>query len=245
MDQEIRFAQILEQVRSLAREQGNCVSEEQIQQAFAVLELDHNQLQLVYDYLVKHKVGVGKPVDPDDYLTDEERDYLQDYLDELAAFPAYTSGEIEGYTIAAMAGETDAQRRLTEIYLKDVVEIARLYVGQGVPLEDLIGEGNVALAFGVGMLGSLERASEAQGMLVRLMMNAMEEYIAENAESEKADQKVADRVNKVADQARVMAEELRRRVTVAELAQETGMSEGRIREAMRMSGFQIEDLADG
>ena len=51
-------------------------------------------------------------------------------------------------------------------------------------------------------------------------------------------------MNKVADSARAMAEELRRKVTVEELAQETGMSEKRIREAMRMSGFQIEDLTD-
>jgi RNA polymerase primary sigma factor len=143
-----------------------------------------------------------------------------------------------------MAGDLDAQSRMIEIYLKDVAEIAKLYAGQGVYLEDLIGEGNVALAFGVGMLGSLERPDEAQGMLAKMIMDAMEEYIAENVENGKADQKVADRVNKVADEARNLAEELRRKVTVQELAGETGLSENRIREAMRMSGFKIEDLAD-
>jgi RNA polymerase primary sigma factor len=81
-------------------------------------------------------------------------------------------------------------------------------------------------------------------MLAKMIMDAMEEYIAENVENGKADQKVADRVNKVADEARNLAEELRRKVTVQELAGETGLSENRIREAMRMSGFQIEDLAD-
>lgn len=244
MNQEVLFAQTLEKVRALAKEQGNCVSGQQVQEAFAELNLSGEQLQLVYDYLLKHKVGIGQPLNPDDYLTEEERDYLQDYLDEIAALPVYTDGQIEAFTISAMAGDAAAQSRLTEVYLKDVAEIAKLYAGQGVFLEDLIGEGNVALTFGVGMLGSLEKPGEARGMLARMIMDAMEEHITENAENKKKGQKVADRVNKVTDRARALAEELRRKVTVAELAQETGMSEARIREAMRMSGFQIEDLTD-
>lgn len=242
MNKEVLFAQTLEQVRKLAKEQGNCVSEEQVQEAFAELDLNNEQLQMVFDYLVKHKVGIGQPVNPDDYLTDEERDYLQDYLDEIAQLPTYTSGEKEAYTLSAMAGDVSAQNKLIEMHLNDVVEISKLYAGQGVFLEDLIGEGNVALSFGVGMLGSLENAEEAEGMLGKLIMDAMEEYIQEHVSNEKADQKVADKVNKVSDKARELAEDLHRKVTVAELSQETGMSEKYIREAMQMSGFQIEDI---
>lgn len=71
-----------------------------------------------------------------------------------------------------------------------MVEIARLYTGQGVYLEDLIGEGNVAVTLGTGMLGCLEKPSEAQGMLARMVMDAMEELIEENRESGKVDKKV-------------------------------------------------------
>lgn len=244
MRQEVLFAKTLEQVRALAKEQGNCVSEKQVQDAFAALELDNDQMQMVFDYLVKHKVGIGQPVDPDDYLTDEEKDYLQDYLDEIARLPVYSDGEIMAHTISAMAGDVSAQNILIQIYLKDVAEIAKLYAGQGVFLEDLIGEGNVALSLGASMLGNLERPEEAQGMLGKMIMDAMEEYIAENVQNEKSDQKVVNRVNKVADQAKIMAEELRRKVTVEELAKESGISEKQIREAMRMSGFKIEDLTD-
>lgn len=244
MNKEVLFAQTLEQVRKTAREQDNCVSEEQVQEAFAPLELSGEQLQLVYDYLLKHKIGLGKPLDPDDYLTDEERDYLQTYLDELAALPTYTDGEIEAFTISAMAGDSAAQARLTEVYLRDVVDVAKLYTGQGVLLEDLIGEGNVALSVGVSMLGSLEKPSEAQGMLGKLMMDAMEDYIAENASNEKTGQRAADRVNKVADAAHALQEELRRKVTVEELARETGMRESTIRDAMRISGYKIEGIQE-
>lgn len=241
-NKEILFARTLEEVRRLAKEQGGCVSEEQVRRAFASQELEESQLQMVFDYLVKHKVGIGQPLDPDEFLTKEERDYLQDYLDELAQLPECSTGEREAFTIAAMAGETEAQQKLIQCYLRDVVDIAKLYTGQGVFLEDLIGEGNVALATGVSMLGSLEKPSEAQGMLAKLMMDAMEDYIQESSESARTDKKVEDKVNQVADKARELAAELHRKVTPEELAGESGLSVKAIRDAHRMSGFKIEDL---
>lgn len=243
MDKEIWFAKTLEQVKQQAREQGSCISAEQVREVFKELELSDTQLQMVFDYLKKQKIGIDEPVDADEYLTDTERSYLQNYMEEITALPVYSPGEIEGYTIAAMAGEADAQAKLVEAYLKDVTDIAKLYTGQGVLLEDLIGEGNLALTFGVGMLGSLEKPEEAQGMLGKMIMDAMEEYIQENVSSEKTDRKVADKVNQVADKARELAEELHRKVTPEELAAETGLSVKSIRDAMRMSGFKIEDLA--
>ena len=240
MDKEVLFAKTLEEVKELAREQGNCVSAEQVKEAFARLQLSEEQLQLVFDYLLKHKVGIGQPVDLDEYLTDEERNYLQDYLDEIDELPKYTEGEKIACTISAMAGDTLAQSKLIEMHLGEVIEIAKLYVGQGVLLEDLIGEGNVALAFGAGMLGSLEKHEEADGMLARLIMDAMEEYIAEHASNEKADLQVVEKVNKVMEKAKELSEDLKRKVSVQELSEETGMSVKAIEEAVRMSGFQIE-----
>lgn len=244
MNQEVLFAQTLEQVRQHATDQGGWISEEDVQEAFAPLGLSEEQLQMVYDYLIKQRIGIGAPVNPDDYLTEEEKNYLQNYLDELESLPKASPGEKEAVTLSAMAGDTDAQSRLAVIYLPDVVEVARLYSGQGVPLEDLIGEGNLALSMGVSMLGALEYASEAQGMLGRMMMDAMEDLIQEQQSAEKADQKMTERINRVMDAARALSEELHRKVTVEELAQETKLSEKSIRDAMRLSGHQIEYLEE-
>ncbi len=242
MEREVVFAQTLEKVRRLAKEQGNCIGEEQVREAFSSLALEEAQLQMVFDYLTAHKVGIGQPLDTEDDLSDTERDYLRDYLEELALLPVRSQGEIEALTISAMAGEEQARHSLVEVYLKDVADIARLYAGQGVLLEDLIGEGNVALAFGIGMLGSLERPDEASGMLMKLVMDSMEEHIRESSEKETAGRKIAQKVNKVADKARELAEELHRKVTPEELAEETGLSVRSIREAVRMSGNKIEDI---
>lgn len=244
MNQEVMFAQILERVRQQAADQGGWISDGDVQEAFASLGLSGEQLQMVYDYLAKQRIGIGAPVNPDDYLTEEEKSYLQNYLDELAALPEQSPGEKEAVTLSAMAGDIDAQSRLAVIYLPDVVGVARLYSGQGVPLEDLIGEGNLALSMGVSMLGALEHASEAQGMLGRMMMDAMEELIQEQHSTENADRRMAGRINRVLEAARELSEELHRKVTVEELAQETKLSEKAIRDAMRLCGHQIEYLEE-
>lgn len=247
MNQEIVFAQTLEKVRRLAREQGNSIREEQVRESFAGLELGEAQLEMVFDYLRKHNVGIGEPADQDAYLTEEERDYLQMYLDEIEELPVYSDGQREAFAMSVMAGDRAARQQLTESFLREVADIARLYAGQGVPLEDLIGEGNVALAVGVELLAQADESffgkpDQAPGMLARRIMDACEECIREHANQKKNDRKIADKVNRVADKAGKLSEELRRKVTPEELAQESGLSDKAIQDAMRLSGFQIEDI---
>lgn len=242
MERELLFADKLQNLRLLAKEQGNIVTKAQVEEAFAEFELDAEKLEMVYDYLRKHKVGIGEPVDTDEYLSDEEKDFLKLYLDEIAALEMVSEGEKEAITLSAMAGDAQAQERLITLYLPQIVDVAKLYVGQGVYLEDLIGEGNVAVTMGVRMLGALEHASEAEGVLGRMMMDAMEDYIAENAEEGKKDKRIADKVNKVADAARELAEAYGRKVTVLELSEESGISEKTILDVVRISGGKIEDL---
>lgn len=244
MDREIAFAKMLEKVKKLGKEQGNCISQKQLEEAFAELGLEKEQLALVADYLEKHKIGIGEPPNPEDYLTGEEKNYLDAYLEELKEVREAGSGEREAVTLSAMAGDKQAQARLAEIFLPEVVEIARLYSGQGVCLEDLIGEGNVAVAAGVTMLGCLEHPEEAEGMIGKMIMDAMEEHIHDSLTESETGRKMAEQVNEVARYARELAKLLQRKVTVEELAQETELSEDHIREALRFSGSRIEYITD-
>lgn len=243
MKQEIEFARTLEEVRKKARAQQNFITKTEVEEAFSALSLSEQQMEMVFAYLRQNKIGVDEPADVDAYLEEEERNYLDTYLDALQAIPKVTDGEREAITLSAMAGDADAVRRLTELMLPEVPQIAKLYTGQGVGLEDLIGEGNVALSLGVTMLGALEHADEAQGMLIRMMMDAMEECIETSAAEEKSDQKIADKVNRVADAANALREELRRAVTVEELMEESGLSRKAIEDAVRISGGKIESIA--
>ena len=203
-----------------------------------MLALSKEQLAMVFEYLEKYHITIGESAaEEEDILSEEEIDYLEEYKKELLELPVFSDGEKDAFTLSAMAGETDAQGRLIQVYLPKVVEIAKLYAGQGVFVEDLIGEGNVALSMGV-----TEKKEEAEGMLMKMVMDAMEDFISDSMEETQKDNKVLKKVNQVAEKARELSEELRRKVTVEELCTETGLSEKAVRDAMRLSGYTIEDI---
>ncbi len=250
MNQEVEFARTLEEVRKTAKAQGNQIRTQQIKEAFDKLNLSDDQLSMVYDYLAQRNITVAEElteVSEEDLweleeFTPEEKDYLKMYLDELELLPTYSDGEKKAYTISAMAGEIDAQKTLINIYLKDVVGIARIYTGQGVLLEDLIGEGNVALSMGVTMLGSQETPDECEGVLMKMVMDAMEDLIRETGEGDEVAKKAADRVNRINEKAKALSEELGRKVTVEELAAEEHLSKKAILDALRISGFALDSI---
>jgi len=244
-NKEKEFAEILKLVTRTARENKNTITKEQIDLAFSELDLDEKQLSMVYDYLKSHKIGVGDDVDFDEDLSQEEKNYLDDYIESLSCLNKLNDGELEAVQMSAIAGDKDAQSRLIENYLPLVVDVARMYSEQGVFIEDLIGEGNVALTKGVTMLEAVGEPKEVEAFLYKMMLDAMEKIIQENLTEDASMQKVLTLVNEVADKAKELSDDLRRKVTVEELMEETGWEEDKIRDAIKFSGDKIEDIDSG
>jgi RNA polymerase primary sigma factor len=244
-NKEKEFAEILKYVTRTARENRNLISSDQVKEAFSELDLDEKQFEMVFDYLKKRNIGIDEEApDIEDNLTQEESNYLQDYLESMEGLQKLSDGEIEAVCMSAIAGDKASQDRLIENYLPLVVDVARMYADQGVYLEDLIGEGNVALTKGVTMLDAVGEPSEVEGFLYNLMLDAMEKIIEENLAEDAGAQKVLELVNEVADKAKELADDLRRKVTVSELMEETGWEKDKILDAIKFSGNNIEDLED-
>lgn len=238
------FAASLEQLKETARLQGNVLTGEQIREAFEKWQLDESQFALIYDYLNKNHIGIDEPIDEEDNLSREDVNFLDMYLSELKELPNVTDGEKRAVTMSALAGDKNAQAKLVEIYLPNVVEISRLYAGQGVLVEDLIGEGNVALSLAVTMLDCVEEIDEVEGFIVKMIMDAMEEYIGSDSDSRKIDEDVLNKVNEVNDKAKELYESLLRKVSVKEVADELGITQDEVNEAMELSANRIDYIED-
>lgn len=246
MDKEqLLFAQTLEQLKETARLQDNMLTSEQVQEAFETMNLGEAQLALIHEYLQKHNIGIDEPGKVDDNLTDEDVNYLNIYLDELKELPVVSNGEKRAVMMSAMAQDVTACNKLVEIFLPQVVEIAKLYAGQGALVEDLIGEGNVALATAVTMLDCVESIDEVEGFLGKMIMDAMQDYIGEDSDSKSVDEQILEKVNRIYEKAKEMAEELLRKVTVAELAKEMEIEEEEIYEAIRLSANHMDYIEEG
>ncbi len=77
--------------------------------------------------------------------TRNERDAVGAYLDQLGGGPLLTAEEELDLARRIEAGDQAARRRLMRANLRLVVSIARRYQNRGMPLDDLIEEGNLGL----------------------------------------------------------------------------------------------------
>jgi RNA polymerase primary sigma factor len=70
---------------------------------------------------------------------------LEAYLRDINAIPMLTDEELAETGTRAASGDVAAQERLVRSHLRLVVSIAHQYSGYGLPLADIIAEGNIAL----------------------------------------------------------------------------------------------------
>ena len=78
-------------------------------------------------------------------LTEAGPESLSLYLREIAAFPLLTAVEERALALELVAGSLEAYHKLVRANLRLVIALARRATGYGVPLADLIQEGNVGL----------------------------------------------------------------------------------------------------
>ena len=81
--------------------------------------------------------------------TSTERDAAQLYLREIEFSPLLTPEEEIHYGRLARAGDELGRKKMITCNLRLVVKIARRYLGRGLPLPDLIEEGNLGLIHAV------------------------------------------------------------------------------------------------
>ncbi|MBP6712168.1 MAG: sigma-70 family RNA polymerase sigma factor, partial [Propionivibrio sp.] len=72
-------------------------------------------------------------------------DVTQHYLNEIGAKPLFTPEQEFEWACRARSGEFIARQKMIEHNLRLVVNIAKHYLNRGIPLLDLIEEGNLGL----------------------------------------------------------------------------------------------------
>ncbi|MFY8118333.1 MAG: RNA polymerase sigma factor RpoS [Roseateles sp.] len=117
---------------------------------------------------------------------------LQAYLRDIRRTPLLTPQEEYDTAVRARAGEFAARQSMIEHNLRLVVSIAKNYLGRGLPMSDLIEEGNLGLMHAIGKFEpergfrfstyaswwirqSIERALMHQARLVRLPVHIVRE----------------------------------------------------------------------
>ena len=236
MDEKKQFIAQMDKLIKKGRENNNCVSKAEVDEYFKGIDLNEEKKQLIYNFLYDAKIGVDEPFDLDEILDEEDTDFLQMYIDELESIRKSTQKEKYEILKGFVSGDASLKDRLIESYLWDVVETAKLYTGSGVTIEDLIGEGNVALAVIVDSLDYQSDPKELDRFISDCIMSAMEELLYEDNNEVGKSNTWAENANEVLDKAKELAQTLGRNVSIKELCSFGDFEEDYIREVLTITG---------
>jgi RNA polymerase primary sigma factor len=187
--------------------------------------------------------GEGEPTllsEPEavEKVEDEEsdpqlRDPLKLYVRQIGDGRLLTVTEERELARRKDEGDEAAKRRLIECNLRLVMSITRNYTKAGVPLLDLIQEGNL------GLIRAVEKFDYRMGYKLSTyatwwIRQAITRALADQGRLIRLPVHVADQVRRVVRSRRILAQKLNRDPTIAEMAKESGFPESRVKELLEL-----------
>jgi RNA polymerase primary sigma factor len=176
------------------------------------------------------------PLAPDEVEADEPgapqtRDPLKLYVRQMGDGRLLTPAEERELARRKDEGDEAAKRRLIEANLRLVMSITRNYTRAGVPLLDLIQEGNL------GLIRAVEKFDWRMGYKLSTyatwwIRQAITRALADQGRTIRLPVHVAEQVRRVQRARRQLAQKLNRDPALSEIAAESGFPEARVRQLL-------------
>ncbi|HEY5792448.1 MAG TPA: RNA polymerase sigma factor RpoD/SigA [Chthoniobacterales bacterium] len=152
---------------------------------------------------------------------------FQQYLRDIAQFPLLTREEEVKLARRIHKGDQEARAEMVRANLRLVVKIARDYANYGLPLLDLISEGNI------GLMKAVERFDPSKGGKLSTyaawwIKQSIKRALANQGKTIRLPVHLVDKISKIRRVATQMMEELGREPTDDELAEEIGLSAAKV-----------------
>lgn len=158
-------------------------------------------------------------------------DPVRMYLREIGSVELLTAEEEIELAKRIEQGDEEAKNHLSEANLRLVVAIAKVHTGRGLPLSDLIQEGNI------GLMKAVEKFDYTKGNRFSTyatwwIRQAISRAIADQARTIRIPVHKVEAVNKLLRVSREMTQELGREPTAAEIADRLGITEHHVHEEL-------------
>ncbi len=160
--------------------------------------------------------------------TEEGRESLDFYLQEISRIPLLNGEEEKALARRAFTGDLEAQEKLARHNVRFVVSVAKKFQNRGVPLMDLIGEGNLGLMTAARKFDP-DRGVKFISYAVWWIRQAIQAALARHGRPVRVPLNRTADLNRLGRTTTLLTERLGRAPTIEELVKATGLT----REAVR------------
>jgi RNA polymerase primary sigma factor len=160
-----------------------------------------------------------------------QSDSLRMYLREIARIPLLSAQRERVLTRRAAQGDLQARTQVIEANLRLVVSIAKRYIGQGLSLEDLIGEGNIGLIRAVAKFDP-DKGFRFSTYATWWIKQAITRSILEGARAVRLPVYIMEEVMRVKRANRQLYQELGAEPTITQIGERLGISGERVSELL-------------
>ncbi|WP_457640742.1 sigma-70 family RNA polymerase sigma factor [Persephonella sp.] len=165
--------------------------------------------------------------------SDKEQTTLNLYIQKMAEHPLLTPEEEKELAIRAKKGDKEALKKLVEGNLRFVVNVAKNFIGWGVPLTDLIAAGNLGLIEAAKRFDP-DRDVKFISYAVWWIRQAIMQTIFQQTGAVRIPVKESLFISKVKETYEQLKEELKREPTIEEIAEKVGASPKKVRNALQV-----------
>ena len=238
------FQKRLEELGRLAAEKENRIRAEEVREFLKDMELTEEQMQLVFGYLASRLVTVEGYVpqeeeEPEEEtpLTPEEEAFLERYEKEMEYLTFLEEEELLALCREAEEeGDGGAKARLTEQLLPEVLRTARGFTGRGLPLGDLVQEGNIGLMLAMETFDLRPADMTPLDYLRQEIRTSISQALEEQQTERQAGDLLAERLNHLRDGIKELSEDLGRKISVEELSMFMDMPVEDIEDLLKLAG---------
>lgn len=249
-----KFMTLLKEITEVANIQEKQITKEEIAEYFKGMDVTQEQFEAVYQYLGDN--GITIPGFHYKRMEEAKEDEKEDggqkekeqtksvahrlYLEELEELETLTEREKTRLFLAVRNGQEEAKLPLLEGYLPVVAALAEKYANKGIPVEDLIQEGNIGLLQALEKVSEIAKVEDADLFLVETVRKAMVDAVDEEIGESDWESSVLAKSGLINEAAKYLAEDLGRVATLQELAEYTKLSEKEIEDIRKLSLNAIE-----
>ncbi len=156
------------------------------------------------------------------YPEDEAIDSLRLYLQDVKSLELLTPEEERKLALRIVQGDEGARKRMIESNLRLVLKVAKRYTGRGLPLLDLIEEGNIGLIKAVEKFKP-EKNCRFSTYAILWIRQSIERALVNQSRTVKIPAHVASDMKRMIRASRSLTQRLGREPLIQEVAEEMGV----------------------